>query len=88
MGIDLNSRREGSTGRESSTGHSGTCGATHSPLPGNSKLKIRSARLQASGQSTGGEITAESPIDVEFEFLNYHDAVLNFALHLFNVEGA
>jgi len=64
------------------------CGATRSPLRENSKLKIHWVRLPASGQSAGGEITVESPIDVEFEFLNYqYDAVLNFAVDFLNLQN-
>jgi len=56
--------------------------------PGNEKLKILSARLRPLAPRDSGEISVESALQIEFEFLNYQpDAVLNFTMHLFTIEG-
>ena len=56
--------------------------------PGNEKVKIRSARVLTSNQVSAGEITVESPIQLEFEFWNQQaGAILNFTMHLLNIDG-
>lgn len=56
--------------------------------PGNEKVRIHSALVRP--VADGGEqvISIETPFQLEFEFWNYiRDAVLNFTMHLFTIEG-
>jgi lipopolysaccharide transport system ATP-binding protein len=62
--------------------------ADEASAPGNDKVRIRSARVRTTGNSLDAQITVESPLELEFEFWNYQPgAVLNFTLHLYNLEG-
>jgi lipopolysaccharide transport system ATP-binding protein len=57
--------------------------------PGNERVKVHSARVRPLAQDNGVSITVETTLQIEFEFWNYQpDAVLNFTMHLFNIEGA
>lgn len=57
--------------------------------PGNQRVRIRLARVRPLDPEGGGDITIDSSLQIEFEFWNYQpDAVLNFTMHVYNVEGA
>jgi lipopolysaccharide transport system ATP-binding protein len=57
--------------------------------PGNEKVKIRSARVRSLSGDAHEKLTVHSPFAIDFEFWNFQpDAVLNFTMHLYNVEGA
>lgn len=57
--------------------------------PGNERVRIRLARVRPLDHEGEGDITVETSFQVEFEFWNYQpDAVLNFTMHLYNIEGA
>src|SRR6202048_4452106 len=56
--------------------------------PGNDRVRIHSARLRSLSASGEQAISIETPLELEFEFWNYFsDAVLNFTMHLFTVDG-
>lgn len=56
--------------------------------PGNERVRIHSARLRLPSANGEQAISIETPLELEFEFWNYFsDAVLNFTMHLFTVEG-
>ncbi|MCA1632233.1 MAG: ABC transporter ATP-binding protein [Acidobacteria bacterium] len=60
-----------------------------STAPGNEKVRIRSANVKPLTGDGNGEMTIETPLQVEFEFWNYvPEAVLNFTMHLYTVEGS
>jgi lipopolysaccharide transport system ATP-binding protein len=57
--------------------------------PGNERVRIHSARLRPCYVDGKESISIETPLDLEFEFWNYApDAMLNFTMHLFTLEGA
>ena len=56
--------------------------------PGDESIKLHSARLRPLAQQNSGEISIDSPIELQFEFWNYQaDMTLSFAMHLFTVQG-
>jgi lipopolysaccharide transport system ATP-binding protein len=57
--------------------------------PGNEKVRICRARLYPLPPHHEEEISVDSTIQIEFEFWNYQpNAVLNFTMHVFTIEGA
>jgi lipopolysaccharide transport system ATP-binding protein len=57
--------------------------------PGNERVRVRSARILPLAQDNRINITVETPVQIEFEFWNYQpDAVLNFNMHLYTIEGS
>jgi lipopolysaccharide transport system ATP-binding protein len=56
--------------------------------PGNERVRIHSARLRSLAEGDEQAISIDTPFQLEFEFWNYFsDAVLNFTMHLFTIEG-
>ncbi len=59
-----------------------------STAPGNELIKLHSAKLRSLAQQNSGELSFESPIELQFEFWNYQaDANLSFTIHLLTVGG-
>ena len=59
-----------------------------STAPGDELIKLHSATLRSLAQQNSGEISIESPIELQFEFWNYQtDATLSFTIHLLTLGG-
>jgi lipopolysaccharide transport system ATP-binding protein len=56
--------------------------------PGNAEVKLRTVRVIPQNQSPTDKITVQTPLKLEFEYLNYvDDALLSLSLVLYNLEG-
>ena len=61
-----------------------------STAPGNEMVKIHSANLRSLDLRNPGNMTVETPFQLEFEFWNYqcNRCALNFTFHLWTIDGA
>ena len=53
--------------------------------PGNNSVRLHSVKISYEGEASGASLTVATPLDWEFEFLNFEEnALLHFSVHLFD----